>query len=302
MPPGACAVLLQENAMREGDSLSLNGHGDPTPRHIRRKGFDFAKGDQLLAAGRRIGPGELALAISAGNAELQVHVQPSLAILDSGDELSADPTNCAQHQIPASNGAMLAAMATPFVRTVKRLGPVPDRIEAVLQALDNAGDAEVIVTSGGASVGGHDLVRPALEQWGAEIDFWRVAIKPGKPLMVARKGPQWIIGLPGNPVSSFVTAFLFLLPMLRQMAGASFPEPEPISLFTTSVLPATGDRDEFVRAYMDAGHAFILKEQDSSGLHALALAKVLIHRKANAPELPDDSLVEAYLLQNGGIA
>ena len=186
MPPGDGAVLLQENALREAATLALNGEGDPTPRHIRRAGFDFREGDALLEAGARIGPAQLALALAAGRGEVAVHRLPSLAILDSGDELAADPTACAPHQIPASNGAMLAAMAAPHAASVLRLGPVPDRMDAMLAALDKAADADVIVTSGGASVGDHDLVRPALEQWGAQIDFWRVALRPGKPLLVAR--------------------------------------------------------------------------------------------------------------------
>src|SRR5690606_22021490 len=114
--------------------------------------------------------------------------------------------------------------------SVMRIGPVADRLDAMLEALDRWSEADVIVTSGGASVGDHDLLRPALEQWGAVIDFWRVAIRPGKPLLIARKGKQWIVGLPGNPVSSYVTAFLFLLPLLRRLAGAADPLPATLTM------------------------------------------------------------------------
>ena len=228
MPDGAGAVLLQENATRDGELLSLNGEGDPTARHIRRAGFDFPEGDVLLKKGTAIGPAQLALAISGGHGALPMHRRPSLAVLDSGDELSADPENCGAHQIPASNGPAIAALARPFVSQVQRIGPVQDTMEAMLEGLDRASAADVIVTSGGASVGDHDLVRPALEKWGATIDFWRVAIKPGKPLMVARRGEQVILGLPGNPVSSFVTAYLFLLPLLRTH-GRSRRKPSPFA-------------------------------------------------------------------------
>ena len=171
MPDGADAVLLQENAARDGDTLSLNGEGEPAERHIRRAGFDFRLGDTLLPAGARIGAGQLALAIAAGNAQLAVHRRPSVAVLDSGDELADDPADLAPHRIPASNGAMLVAMCAGLTRAIRRIGPVADSLEALAGALERAGDTDVIVTSGGASVGDHDLVRPALEAWGARIDF-----------------------------------------------------------------------------------------------------------------------------------
>ena len=302
MPPEDGAVLLQENAARDGDTLSHNGEGDPTPRHIRRQGFDFRAGAALLEAGTRIGPAQLALALAAGRGELAVHRLPRLAILDSGDELAADPTACAPHQIPASNGAMLAAMAVPHAASVLRLGPVPDRMDAMLAALDKAADADVIVTSGGASVGDHDLVRPALEQWGAQIDFWRVAVRPGKPLLVARKGRQWIIGLPGNPVSSYVTAFLFLLPLLRRLGGAADPLPRPLTLRLGADMPEVGNRTEFIRARLAEGALVPVHEQDSSALAALARAEVLIERPAGAPAATAGSLVRGYWLENGGNA
>ena len=302
MPPGDGAVLLQENATREGEALALNGEGEPTARHIRRTGFDFREGDALLEAGARIGPAQLALALAAGRGEVAVHRLPSLAILDSGDELAADPTACAPHQIPASNGAMLAAMAVPHAASVLRLGPVPDRMDAMLAALDKAADADVIVTSGGASVGDHDLVRPALEQWGARIDFWRVAVRPGKPLLVARKGRQWIIGLPGNPVSSYVTAFLFLLPLLRRLGGAADPLPRPLTLRLGADMPEVGNRTEFIRARLAEGALVPVHEQDSSALAALARAEVLIERPAGAPAAAAGSLVRGYWVENGGNA
>jgi len=302
MPTGECAVLLQENARRDGDTLALNGEGEPTPRHIRREGFDFRTGDRLLEPGARIGPAQLALALAAGRGALAVHRLPSLAILDSGDELAADPTACAPHRIPASNGAMLAAMAAPHAASVRRLGPVPDRLDAMLAALDKASDVDVIVTSGGASVGDHDLVRPALEQWGARIDFWRVAVRPGKPLLVARKGRQWILGLPGNPVSSYVTAFLFLLPLLRRLGGAAEPLPRPIAMRLGADLPPVGERTEFVRARMADGLLVPVHEQDSSALAALARAEALIERPTGARAAAAGQFVRAHWLENGGIA
>ena len=302
MPRDAGAVLLQENAARDGDRLSLNGEGDPSPGHVRRAGFDFREGDALLSVGTRLGPAHLALALSGGHASARVHALPSLAVLDNGDELAADPANCAPGQIPASNGAMLAAMAVPHVASIVRLGPVPDRLEAMTAALDAAGDADVIVTSGGASVGDHDLVRPALEAWGAKLDFWRVAIKPGKPLLVARKGTQVVLGLPGNPVSTFVTAQLFLLPLLRKLGGAANPSPRMIAAQLHGSLPAGGPRLEFLRARWQEGRLRPITQQDSSALRSLAMAEALIERPIGAPAASDGDPVRAFPLDNGGIA
>ena len=304
LPAGGALVLLQENARRSGDRLELNGEGVPSPRHIRRTGFDFRTGQQVLPAGMHVGPPQMAVALSAGHGTLPVHRLPSVAIMDSGDELSADPASCALHQIPASNGAMLAAMAGPLASVVRRVGPVPDRAEALAAALARCSDVDVLVTSGGASVGDHDLIRPALEAWGAQIDFWRVAIKPGKPLMVARRGHQWIVGLPGNPVSSYVTAFLFLLPLLRRLAGADVAAalPRPLPARLTAPVPATEGRQEFLRASLTFDEVTPLGEQDSSALATLARANALIARPAHSPALTTGEVVPVYLLRNGGIA
>lgn len=302
MPAGAGAVLLQENARREGGIVALNGAGDPSARHVRRQGFDFAAGDVLLPAGTRMGPVQIALALAGGCARLAVHARPAVVVIDSGDELAADPVACGAHQIPASNGAMLAAMATPFAASVRRIGPVPDRLEALQAALDQAAQADVIVTSGGASVGDHDLVRPALDRWGATIDFWRVSMKPGKPLLVARRGRQVILGLPGNPVSSYVTAFLFLLPLLRRLGGARAPLPRALRLPLGDALPATGDRTEFLRGRLDEAGAVPVSEQDSSALGALARADLLIERPAGADRAGVGEAARVYWLADGGMA
>jgi molybdopterin molybdotransferase len=302
MPKGPMAVLLQENVRRVGDMLSLVSADGPTTRHIRRHGFDFAEGDMLLPAGVRLNPARLALAITGGHARARVGTLPRVAIIDSGDELASNPEQVAGHQMPASNGAMLAAMAAPLAARVERIGPVPDRLDALVMAFEAAGPADVIVTSGGASVGDHDLIRPALEAWGATIDFWRIAMKPGKPLLVARKGGTVILGLPGNPVSSHVTAFLFLLPLLRRLAGASEPLPPSLVLPLSVVLPAVGNRTEFVRATLGNTGLAPVTEQDSSALVALSKAQVLIRREMHAPPAPAGTLLPVYLLENGGNA
>ncbi len=309
LPAGADAVIIQEDVSLVGHSLTLTGVApQPPDKHIRRRGMDFSEGDEVLPSGARIGPAQAALAIAAGHRHLPVRRAPRIVVIDSWDELTADPEGCALHQIPASNGAMLTALAAPLSAETSRLGPVPDTLEALVQALDEAADADVIVTSGGASVGDHDLIRPALQAWGADLDFWRVAIKPGKPILVAtrmRPGksarPQIILGLPGNPVSSFVTAYYFLLPLLRQLHGAG--EVLPLKVATTAAAPIRGNgpRREFLRGDWDGRQVVPHPLQDSGALASLAASNVLIDRPAHAPEIGVGDKVEVFLLQNGGI-
>ena len=300
--PGGCdRVVLQENCQRDGDKLALT-QNPGAARHIRAAGMDFVAGRELLPAGARLGPAQIALVISAGHRLIAVRRAVRLTIIDTGDELASDPENCAVHQIPASNGAMLAAMATALPCRISHGPPVPDRLDAIVAALDGATVADVIVTSGGASVGDHDLLRPALEQWGASIDFWRVAIKPGKPLLVARKGRTLVLGLPGNPVSSHVTAYLFLLPLLRALLGSGAPLPRPITAALGAEMAAGGARREFIRAQWDGAQVSPLRNQDSGALTTLAASNALIERPAGAPAAAAGTAVPVYLLENGGIA
>ncbi len=169
-------------------------------------------------------------------------------------------------------------------------------------AIGEAADTNVIVTTAGASVGEHDHVRGALADCGAELAFWRVAIRPGKPLLVGRLGHQLVLGLPGNPASSFVTAFLFLLPLLRALQGATRILPVAFPLPLASALGAGGDRREFQRAQLRDGQAVPLDERDSSALVTLAAADLLIDRPIGAPPAPAGALIPCYWLGNDGIA
>ena len=304
LPDGCDTVVIQENTARDGDLLRLDGPSvAEAHRHVRHCGSDFACEDQLLRAGARVGPAQLALALAAGHKHLAVRRPPRIAIIDSGDELAPDPETCEPHQVPASNGAMIAALVSALPCEVRRLGPVPDRLAALVDALSAAEGCDVVVTTGGASVGDHDLVRPALEEWGATLDFWKVALRPGKPLMVARRGGQLALGLPGNPVSSMVTAYLFLLPLLRALLGAAQPLARALPFTLAGELPPVGDRREFVRAMFDEeGRLVPVRSQDSGALGALAMADVLIDRPPGAPAARPGSHVMAYLLENGGLA
>lgn len=303
VPEGADMVLLQEDARRDGEILTLIGAPpEPPIRHVRPAGMDFAEQAGLLEAGKRIGPAQIALAIAGGHSHMPVRRRLRLTVIDSGDELVSPGHLPEPHQLPASNGPMLCALAAALPVDIRHEGPVPDNLEALATAFDAAADADVIVTSGGASVGDHDLVRPALEAVGASIDFWRVAIKPGKPLLVAKRGSQIILGLPGNPASAFVTGFLFLLPMLRAALGASTPLPTAIPSRLATPMSAGGGRMEFLRAHWDGVSVSLDPLQDSGALSPLSRANALVLREAGAPGRAAGTDVPIYLLENGGIA
>ncbi|GAA4643719.1 molybdopterin molybdotransferase MoeA [Pontixanthobacter gangjinensis] len=302
IPHGSDRVLIQENAALSDGELTITCDPPEAGQYIRRAGFDFSYGDQVLQKGTLMGAPQIALALSAGHNTIQISRRPRVALIECGDELAKSANECATNQIPASNNAMIAALAEPLVSEINLIGPVADTMEEMIAALDAAGSAEIIVTSGGASVGDHDLVRPALEEWGAEIDFWKIAIKPGKPLLVARKNKQMIIGLPGNPVSSYVTAFLFLLPLLRQFAGATTAKPSGHSARITADIAPGGTRREFLRAIWDGNSICPIDEQDSSALLALSRANALIERPEHCRRTKAGTDVPFYLLQNGGIA
>lgn len=306
MPDGAEVMVIQEECTREGDMLVLSGEEPKVGRHIRRAGFDFADGRELLGAGTRITPAVVGLAVASGHAMLTVRRKPAVVVIDSGDELAADPTQCAGHQIPASNGPMLQAMLSGLPCTVTRIGPVADDMGALAAALEQAEAADLVVTSGGASVGDHDLIRPALEAWGARLAFWKVAMKPGKPIMVAERQAggcqQFVIGLPGNPVSSYVTAYLFMLPMVRALLGAGTALPKMGMAASAVDLPAGGKRLEFIRGTWDGAQVAPLGEQDSSALRAMSAAGALIVRPVMGQAVAAGEPVPFYLLENGGIA
>ncbi|MBV7260237.1 molybdopterin molybdotransferase MoeA [Erythrobacter crassostreae] len=306
LPAGSDRVLIQENASVADNRVRLlEDQKAPEPgQHVRKAGFDFSAGDILLKGGTMIGPPQIALAISGGLGTLPVYAAPTIAVLDSGDELVRLPGEIADHQIPASNGPMLRAMLAPTAGQAKLLGPVPDDLDALAIALKQADDCDIVITSGGASVGDHDLIQQALRDWGAEIDFWKVAIKPGKPLMVATRETggrvQVILGLPGNPVSSFVTCYLFALPVIRSMMGDSTPLPISETMVSAHVLPAGGARDEFLRAVSDGKTVALVGPQDSSALRSLAISNCLIFRPAGCPRAASGETVQGYWLENGG--
>ena len=283
VPDGADAVLIQEEAAREGDRLVLTGEGPAhRGRNIRARGLDFAAGDPLVLAGDRLTPARIAVAATAGHGTLPVRRRIRVAVAATGDELVPPGTALAGLQLPESNGAMLAAMLADMPVDLIDLGILPDRLDALRDAFA-AVDADLLVTTGGASVGDHDLVRPAIEAAGGAIDFWRIALRPGKPMMAGRLGDALVLGLPGNPVSAFVTATLFVKPVIAHLAGAADPLPPTTTALLGEDLPANAGRTDYLRGRLESGRAFASTIQDSSMLLTLARSDCLILRPAHAP-------------------
>ena len=299
-PAGTDAIVLIEDAELDGETLSCKHSG--ASGYFREAGSDFRSGETLLNAGSRLDAPQMALAAMAGVSHVTVRTPPRVAIIECGDELTAEIGDCAPHLIPATNGLMLEMLATNERCRVTRGEPVADNLSALADALDRAAEHDLVVVSGGASVGDHDLVRPALEAIGAQIDFWRIAMKPGKPLLVATRGTQIILGLPGNPVSSFVTGFLFMLPAIRKMLGADLCSPAPVMMPCAVPLDPTGGRRTFTRGAVQDGAAHPLQNQDSGALAALASADILIERPEHSPALKAGTDVPVYFIKNGGIA
>jgi len=283
MPAGADVVLLQEEARREGDRLWRDGEGPARAgSHVRIAGSDFRSGEILIAAGERLGPAHLGLAALAGHGFLPVRRRVRVALIATGDELAAPGAALVEGVLPASNGPMLRGLLAGLPVEIVDLGILPDRLD-VLTAAFAAVDADILVTTGGASVGDHDLVRPALDAAGADIDFWRIAMKPGKPLMAGRLRDMVALGLPGNPVSAFVTATLFLKPLVAALSGAASPAPVTLPGILGGNVPPISNRAEYLRATITDGRLVPVATQDSAALRALTSAGALIARQPHAP-------------------
>jgi molybdopterin molybdotransferase len=288
MPAGADTVVIQELTAREGDTVTIQ---KPTAkgRNVRDRGIDFLQGQPLLRKGRRLSERDLMLAAAMNYPAVSVHRRPKLAVLGTGDELVAPGAKLAPGEIVYSNGFALIAMARNEGAEVSDLGIARDRVEDIAAAVRRAraSGADILLTTGGASVGEHDLVQRALAAEGLALSFWRVALRPGRPMMHGRLGGMQVLGVPGNPVSAYVCAFLFLVPLLRRLCGRGDIEriPEPARLGCD--LPANDERADYMRATLSTGPdgpiATPLPNQDSSLMAPLAKADCLLIREPNAP-------------------
>jgi len=289
IPEGADAVIIQEDTVVEDGGITITEAAIPG-RHIRPAGVDFRKGDVLLAGGHRLTDRDLSLAAGMNYPHLPVRRRPRVAILATGDELVMPGETPGPGQIVYSNGYALRALARDEGAETIDLGIAADTVEATTDGIRRARDfgADILVTTGGASVGDHDLVKRSLEAEGVAMAFWRIAMRPGKPMMHGRLGAMRVVGLPGNPVSSYVCGFLFLVPLIRKLSGRSVVHhPIEAALFGRNVA-ANDLREDYLRARLEVrGDGALIvtpvDRQDSSLLGNLAAARALVIRPPFAP-------------------
>jgi molybdopterin molybdotransferase len=288
MPKGSDTVVIQENTARDGDYvtiLKVAARG----RNVRPQGIDFKQGARLLTKGRRLSDRDLMLAAAMNYPTLKVHRQPKVAVLGTGDELVMPGATPKPGEIVYSNGFALSALARSEGANVNELGIARDNIEDIVAAVRRARTegADILLTSGGASVGDHDLVQQALASEGLDLSFWRVALRPGRPMMHGRLDNMHVLGVPGNPVSSYVCAFLFLVPLIRQLSGRTDIEHVPERALLAVDLPENDERADYLRATLlqepTGPVATPVLVQDSSLMAPLAKADCLVIRPPYAP-------------------
>jgi len=289
VPEGADAVIIQEDTVVEDGGITIT-EAAVAGRHIRPAGVDFRKGDVLLARGTRLTDRDLSLAAGMNYAELPVRRRPKVAILATGDELVMPGSNPGPGQIVYSNGYALRALAHQEGAETIDLGVAADTVKATTLGIRRARDsgADILITTGGASVGDHDLVKQSLEAEGVTMAFWRIAMRPGKPMMHGRLGALRVIGLPGNPVSSYVCGFLFLVPLIRALSGRTDVHHAHETALLGRDVAANDIREDYLRARLEVRKdgelvATPVDHQDSSLLANLAAARALVIRPPFAP-------------------
>jgi molybdopterin molybdotransferase len=299
MPKGADAVVIQENVETAGKLISVQ-QGVKTAQNVRFAGLDFRKGEVLLPAGIKLGARDIGLAAAANAPELTVHRRPRVAILATGDELVVPGVKPRADQIVSSNSNALAAMAALLGADVVNLGIVKDTLKATERAIAKAAGADVLVTTGGASVGDHDYVQEALQNSGVKIDFWKIAMRPGKPFMYGRRKGQHVLGLPGNPVSALVCARLFLEPLLEALNGLA-PSEDLVEARLGAPMKENDTRQDYVRASLAIGAdgtriATPFSKQDSAMQRTFREAGALIVRPPHAPAASEGDVVKILRL------
>jgi molybdopterin molybdotransferase len=302
IPEGADAVVIQEDTVVDGNSISVT-EAAVKGRNIRAAGIDFREGDVLLAAGSRLTDRDLSLAASMNFPELPVRRRPKVALLATGDELVMPGNTPGPGQIVYSNGYALRALARAEGADTVDLGIAADTLGATTSGIRRAHDAgaDILVTTGGASVGDHDLVKQALEAEGVKIAFWKIAMRPGKPMMHGRLGGMRVIGVPGNPVSSYVCTLLFVVPLIRALSGAKAVRHVREEALLGRDIGENDLREDYLRARLERREdgTFIatpVNHQDSSLLANLSAAQALVIRAPFAPAAKAGSVCEILRL------
>ena len=299
LPRGADTIVIQENVSVDGKRIAVL-EVPVIGRNIRPQALDFKKNDVLIAAGTRISARDVGLMAAANAALVSVRKRPRVVLFTTGDELVLPGDHPRADQIFSSNSQALAAMLSTWGAEVINLGIIRDDMRATIAAIKKALGADILVTTGGASVGDHDYVQEALKRSGVEIGFWKIALRPGKPLMFGTKGKLSVLGLPGNPVSALVCARIFLKPLIEKMLGND-PKDETVLARVASPLPANDERQDYLRATIrfeqdGARVAEVFSKQDSAMQRNLRDADCLILRAPYAPAIEKGTLVSVLLL------
>jgi molybdopterin molybdotransferase len=300
VPEGADTIVIQEDTRSDGETVTVLKTAS-RGAFVRRRGFDFSEGDRLIAAGTPLGPREMTLAATMNAAEVSVRRKPVVAILATGDELVPLGETPGAGQIVSSIPHGLAVMIANAGGEPFRLGIAKDTKASLAEHLEKGADADVLVTIGGASVGEHDLVQDALAARGLALDFWKIAMRPGKPLMFGRMGAQRVIGVPGNPVSALICTRIFVVPLLEKLLGLARPRSAEMRVTLAAPVEQNGPRQHYMRAtlaYDGDGRALAtpVRSQDSSLLSPLAAAGCLLIRSPHAPAAGEGEQIPALLL------
>ncbi|MEX0808096.1 MAG: gephyrin-like molybdotransferase Glp [Dongiaceae bacterium] len=303
VPNGADAIVIQENTDAEGTRVIVK-ETVKSGLFVRPAGLDFKTGHVLLKRGRRLTARDVGLAAAMNRPWLQVHRQPRVAILSSGDEIVMPGEPIGPSQIVSSNGIGIAAFVRACGGIPIDLGVAPDNLETLKTMTNGAAAADLLVTTGGVSVGDHDLMRAALGAKGMALDFWKIAMRPGKPLMFGKVDGTPVLGLPGNPVSTLVCSTIFLRPALALLEGVADPVVPRERARLGKDLPENDRREDYLRARLERTEegglvATAFDRQDSSMLSFLAGADCLIARAPLAPALKAGSEIEIVPLAGG---
>ncbi|HXP73689.1 MAG TPA: gephyrin-like molybdotransferase Glp [Stellaceae bacterium] len=306
LPTGADAIVIQEDTDRDGDIVVVR-EGAPSGRYVRPAGLDFVAGAPGIPARRCLTARDIGLAAGMDRPWLMVHRQPRVAILSTGDEIVMPGDPVGPNQIVSSNSLALGAFVGACGGVPLQLGIAADTPESVRRAAEGARGADLLVTTGGASVGEHDLVKDALGAAGLELDFWQIAMRPGKPLMVGRYRDVPMVGLPGNPVSSLVCALIFLKPTIDRLSGLDPVADPPVTARLAVPLAANDRRQDYLRATLARAadgelEAKPFEKQDSSMMSLLARSDCLVVRPPLAPPAKAGERVTIIPLGGGLLA